>query len=184
MSLESFAYIKDLVATNPLGTDPKSEGDDHLRGVKLTLKQQFSGFTQGKPITVTEDDVNSIPTLASRIWPIGCIYLSVTDIDPAITLGFGTWSRVGAGRMLMDFDTAYPLGSTGGAATHTLQTTEIPSHDHAIQTFGLDYTYTNAVAGQTSNVNTGTRQTQATGGGLPHNNLPPYVAICAWKRDA
>jgi hypothetical protein len=59
MSLELFGFIKDLVASNPLGTDPKSEGDDHLRGLKSTLKAQFSGFTQGKAITLTEDQINS-----------------------------------------------------------------------------------------------------------------------------
>lgn len=62
MSLESFAYIKDLVPSNPTGTDPKSQGDDHLRGVKQTLKNQFPGFTLGKPITVNEDVINALAT--------------------------------------------------------------------------------------------------------------------------
>ena len=60
MPLESFGYIKDLVVTNPLGTDPKSQGDDHIRGVKLTLAQQFSGFTEGVPITVPESQINAL----------------------------------------------------------------------------------------------------------------------------
>lgn len=59
MSLETGGYIKDLVASNPPGTDPKSQGDDHLRLIKLALKQQFSGFTQGAPITRTESQINS-----------------------------------------------------------------------------------------------------------------------------
>lgn len=61
MSLEAFTgWIKDLVATNPTGTDPKSQGDDHLRGIKGTLLAQFSGLNQGKAITVNEDQINSV----------------------------------------------------------------------------------------------------------------------------
>ena len=38
MSLENYTgVISDLVVTNPIGTDPKSQGDEHLRGVKLTM---------------------------------------------------------------------------------------------------------------------------------------------------
>lgn len=58
MSLESGSFIKDLVSTNPEGTDPKSQGDDHLRLIKAVLKSQFSGFTLGKPIGLSEDMIN------------------------------------------------------------------------------------------------------------------------------
>jgi len=40
MGLEVFTgKIADLVPTWPTGTDPKSQGDDHLRGIKLTIQQ-------------------------------------------------------------------------------------------------------------------------------------------------
>lgn len=60
MSLETGSFIKDLVATNPQGTDPKSQGDDHLRLIKSVLKSQFSGFTAGVPITLTETELNAV----------------------------------------------------------------------------------------------------------------------------
>jgi microcystin-dependent protein len=41
MSLETFGFISDLVATNPTGGDPRSQGDDHLRGIKATLQATF-----------------------------------------------------------------------------------------------------------------------------------------------
>ena len=42
MSLEVFTgNIADLVPTNPAGTDPKSQGDDHIRGIKFTLLETF-----------------------------------------------------------------------------------------------------------------------------------------------
>lgn len=41
MGLETFGYIDDLVATNPTGSDNKSQGDNHLRGIKETLQSTF-----------------------------------------------------------------------------------------------------------------------------------------------
>lgn len=43
MGLELFGNIDDLNELFPLGTDPKSEGDDHIRGVKESLKGNVSG---------------------------------------------------------------------------------------------------------------------------------------------
>jgi len=69
------------------------------------------------------------------------------------------------------------LGETGGAKTHTLTSTEMPSHTH---TFGIqsnaasnpiDYPYDG------SGGVTGSGTTDATGGGGAHNNLQPYIAI-------
>jgi hypothetical protein len=38
MALESVTYVADLVVTNPTSGDPKSQGDDHLRNVKVAVK--------------------------------------------------------------------------------------------------------------------------------------------------
>lgn len=62
MSLEVFQWIKDLVRTNPAGTDPKSQGDDHVRGLKATLLNTFPNFTLGKAITLNEDQLNALST--------------------------------------------------------------------------------------------------------------------------
>lgn len=62
MSLEVAGFIKDLVATNPEGTDPKSQGDDHLRLIKGVLQSQFSGLTEGAAIIRTESDFNAMLT--------------------------------------------------------------------------------------------------------------------------
>jgi hypothetical protein len=60
MAVENFGFIKNLVETNPAGTDPKSQGDDHLRGIKKTLLNQFAGFTEGIPITISESTLNGL----------------------------------------------------------------------------------------------------------------------------
>lgn len=41
MSLESGNYIKDLQPLNPPGTDPVSQGNDHLKLIKQVLKNSF-----------------------------------------------------------------------------------------------------------------------------------------------
>lgn len=74
MSLELASFIKDLIATNPLGTDPKSQGDDHLRLIKGVLQSQFSGLTQGKAIIRNEDWLNrTLPAGVLDGWPAGNI---------------------------------------------------------------------------------------------------------------
>ena len=47
MGLESpVVKIADLIATNPLGTDDRVEGDDHLRIIKVALKSLLTNFAQ------------------------------------------------------------------------------------------------------------------------------------------
>ncbi len=47
MSLESpVNIIADLVVTNPLGTDIKNKGDDHVRNIKVALKSLLTNFAQ------------------------------------------------------------------------------------------------------------------------------------------
>lgn len=58
MSLESADFIPGLVETNPEGTDPKSQGDDHLKLLKHVLKSQFPNFT-GEAVSKTEAQLNS-----------------------------------------------------------------------------------------------------------------------------
>jgi microcystin-dependent protein len=67
-------------------------------------------------------------------FPVGSVFIAVVSTNPATLLGYGTWSAFGAGRVMVgrdagdtDFDTAE---ETGGAKTHTLTTSEIPSHTH------------------------------------------------------
>ena len=43
MGLETGDFIDDLVDTNPLGTDPVSEGDDHLTLIKRAIVNAFKG---------------------------------------------------------------------------------------------------------------------------------------------
>jgi len=54
MALESTTYIDGLVITNPTGTDPRSQGDDHLRLLKSTIRSTFPNVSGAMTATHTE----------------------------------------------------------------------------------------------------------------------------------
>lgn len=54
MGLETASFINGLVTTNPVGaTDPKGQGDDHIRLIKSTLKATFPAITGAMTLTHT-----------------------------------------------------------------------------------------------------------------------------------
>ena len=78
----------------------------------------------------------------SEAFPVGSVFIAVVATNPNTLLGYGTWSAIAAGRMLVgldsgdpDFDTAE---ETGGAKTKTIAQANLPnistgagtSHNH------------------------------------------------------
>lgn len=119
------------------------------------------------------------------IFPVGAIYMSLNSTDPATLFG-GTWEQI-KGRFLLGADEeTYPAGSTGGEAEHTLTIDEMPSHNHElcgaftakneqIANSGNNWAQTTTKWGQSKYI-------KNTGGGEPHNNMPPYLAVYMWTR--
>lgn len=121
---------------------------------------------------------------AQGAYPVGAIYLSVTDANPAALFG-GTWERIG-GRFLLGADKTYAAGSTGGEAAHQLTTAEMPSHNHALDNYNVTGGATSFMSVQANDKRgySGNVNTLYTGGNQPHNNMPPYLAVYMWKRTA
>ena len=241
MGLETGTYIDSLNSSNPTASDAVSEGDDHLRLIKSTVKATFPNLSNAVTSTHTElnlldgvtanttelnyvdvatlgtaeaskavtadanKDITGIRNLTitgalsagsglvtmSDIYPVGSIYINAAvTTNPATLLGFGTWVAFGTGRMMVGYDASDTdfdaLQETGGAKTHTLTTSELPSHTHnqpagispAPNANDLDITGGNG-ATVASNV-----VTDATGGGSAHNNMPPYIVAYMWRRTA
>ena len=64
MALESVTHISDLNASNPVGlTDPKSEGDDHIRNIKTALLTDLPNITG--PVTATHTELNLLDGVTS-----------------------------------------------------------------------------------------------------------------------
>jgi len=123
------------------------------------------------------------------LYPVGSIYTNATNsTNPATLIGFGTWVAFGAGKVPVgidsgdaDFDTAE---GTGGAKTHTLTESEIPSHTHTLSIQGIYQIFGGGGGYRTRYEPGGTTTTASTGGGQAHNNLQPYVVVYMWKRTA
>lgn len=65
MGLETGTYIDSLNSANPLGSDPKSAGDDHIRLIKSTVKATFPNLTGA--VTPTQTELNYVAGVTSAI---------------------------------------------------------------------------------------------------------------------
>lgn len=60
MALEIASFISDLVDTNPVGTDTKAQGDDHLKMIKRVVKATFPNVTGA--VSASHTQFNSLIT--------------------------------------------------------------------------------------------------------------------------
>jgi beta-mannanase len=65
MSLETGTYISDLNSSNPSSSDPKSQGDDHIRLLKSTIKTTFPNVSGA--VTPTHTELNRVAGVTSAI---------------------------------------------------------------------------------------------------------------------
>lgn len=93
MALETGTYISDLVATNPTSSDPKNQGDDHLRLIKSFIKATWANITGA--VTASHTEINRL-TGVTGVTGSGSLVLgtSPTLITPALgTPASGTLSN-------------------------------------------------------------------------------------------
>ena len=96
-----------------------------------------------------------LQSTAAQIYPVGSVYISFDPTDPTNLFG-GSWTRL-KDRMLMAAGDTYAINTTGGSATVTLNTNQLPSHNHSISTDGQhNHTATNSTAGQHNHTVSGT----------------------------
>lgn len=124
---------------------------------------------------------NNEPLYPCPYYPVGSIYMSVNSVNPANIFG-GKWEQI-KDVFLLGCGSKFSNGSTGGEITHTLTTSEMPSHRHT-----LGYRVGGG-SGTTWYIDGGTVDTWgpdtavgSTGGNQAHNNMPPYLAVYIWKR--
>lgn len=157
-----------LTATEPKGASLFDLGDEYFNVNGLIAMK-------GTPIL-------------NLIYPIGSIYMSVNNVNPSSLFG-GTWIQLKDTFLLGAGDT-YTAGTTGGEAKHKLTINEIPSHNHGTQngTGNFISDASDVTPGTAMNFASGTykryamNKTGTTGGGLEHNNMPPYIVVYMWQR--
>jgi len=111
MGVETATYISQLSATNPLGSDPISEGDQQIRLIKTVLKAQFSGLAGTTAVTADGAEMNLLDGCTSTTTELN--YLDIT------TLGTSEDSKV-----LTQASSVVTVGATGGN-----QVLNVASHD-------------------------------------------------------
>lgn len=127
---------------------------------------------------------------SSQAFPVGSVFIAVVSTSPATLLGYGTWSQIAGGRVLIgqtgsdtDFDTAE---ETGGAKNFDNE------HDHGAGTLALPNHSTGSMINQGGTSN-GTVTNPAHGsmtgstanaGSTAQSIMNPYFVVYIWKRTA
>lgn len=92
--------------------------------------RSVNGVEPDENANVTIQQVNIL-----QAYPVGSIYMSVVDINPAELFG-GTWEAM-SGRVLVGAGVSdsinYVAGTTGGSRSRTLSSSNIPKHTHTVE---------------------------------------------------
>ena len=98
MALESATYIGDLVATNPTGSDNRSDGDDHIRLVKAAIQATLPGLAGRAWRKQTKSGSYTLALTDNMSW-INVTSTATMTLPPAATAGNGycVLIRAGAG---------------------------------------------------------------------------------------
>lgn len=143
--------INSLYVVNDFGTEEftgtiVAVGAETIYGENLRnkLKTDVLTISEQYPSLGTSElkQVYTNLQIFEKIYPVGSIYMSVNSTNPATLFG-GTWERI-TGRFLLaatdnganggNSNANIKPGYTGGEASHTLTTTEIPAHTHGQST--------------------------------------------------
>lgn len=124
--------------------------------------------------------------VAAAAFPTGAV-IPFTDQDELAPVCPTGWSifRQAIGRFILGADeTKYPAGEMDGEEMVTLATAQMPPHSHEMTGFY----HRNAQGSSTQRVNLDSNnnagwRTSTEGGGQPHNNMPPYIALYFCKKN-
>lgn len=155
-----------------------------------------TGKLDGGAVTTPKilDESVTLPKLAPELqtaitekYAVGDIFISTRVGNPATLLGYGTWQEINE-RFLFASSENYPVvGAIGGEEVHTLTVDEMPAHSHKVRYVGA--AAGGAYGGQPGTSIDGTPDYSdliiaPEGGGLAHNNMPPYYVVNMWLRTA
>lgn len=127
---------------------------------------------------------NELPSASSPLdaYPVGSIYMSVNVTSPASLFG-GTWEQL-KDRFLLGAGDSYAAGGMGGEDEVTLTLAQMPQHAHGVASYSAEGADGSGWSLRAQNIYDPLQAvvSSAAGGSMPHNNMPPYLAVYMWKR--
>ena len=193
-------FIDDFVNTNPTGTDPKNQGDDHLRGIKNVLLNTFPNINAAVTSNPTELNLLDGRTMAGSGLVIDNFATGTLIPFPQASAPTGyTQNLTLTNHMLRVVATTG--GGTGGTDSPILND-KVPSHTHSFTTdSGGAHTHTidtgknvngsgnsnfglvnDTISTNSGGVHTHTGTTNANGSAS--NWTPQYVDTIVCSKDA
>jgi hypothetical protein len=139
--------------------------------------------------------IGNYATLIDYLYPIGSVYFSVGNTNPATRFAGTGWTQISEGRFIVGVGSdqddnsvtkTFTEGENNGEYQHTLTVAEMPSHGHNVLGRNERFGRTNS----SSKTSVGTDPTRIkgitdnTGGNLPHNNTPPGFGLYVWERTS
>ena len=138
--------------------------------------------------------------IADVIYPVGSLFFSIDNNNPGSRMSGTIWRQVAKGKFLAGVGTGTDRNGashtvtagdtdTVGEYDHTLTVSEIPPHTHPIKNSNKPGNDDNiAYYGDWGSPNHMSQPTPLrpdnTGGGQPHNNLPPAFGMYVWERTS
>ncbi|MGN0797256.1 MAG: phage baseplate protein [Christensenellales bacterium] len=175
------------------GVDCISEIDSLQQEVaqnNQTLLARIDGVEQtvGSNRQFAQSQIDALKML----YGVGSIYMSVNSTSPASIFG-GTWERI-KDRFLLGSGDSYGAGATGGSASVTLTGDNLPNilqvgQNNSGVTKSMNGTpWSNQQYASNAWIITQKSYLNEVGNNydynLPHDNMPPYLAVYIWKRTA
>ncbi len=134
-------------------------------------------------------NISPLVPLLEAVYPIGSLYMNKTvSTNPNVIFGFGTWAAI-TDKFIVAHGSTYT--STGGAATVTLSTGNLPASSlgFTLPIYTASPGVTNRIGGGGpssggSPVGSYTGTTNNMGSGTAFDIIPPYQAAYIWERTA
>ena len=111
-------------------------------GVK-SIEQEINAVLASRAVTPDITATNQLLTVLNKIkaeavlaaHPVGSLYWTSKNENPAVTFGGGTWKQI-TDKFVLAAGSTYKAEATGGAPTVTLTVANLPSHSHTFTPSG------------------------------------------------
>jgi hypothetical protein len=155
--------------------------------ILLNYIEEVSDELMLKVNTINSQLSSSILSNLQSVYPIGSLYIGVTDVCPIANL-FGTWEKVSEGRVLQGADGSQEVGSTVEAGLPNIEGDLISCHGGATGAFTQTKLSNSDIRGASGSYSRYQHHLDASKYnaiyGKSNTVQPPAYLVNIWKRTA